>query len=53
MDNDKKALLAARKQIAVDALDHAKEALAANAPDLALTSIEIAQRQVEHWPTEF
>lgn len=45
--------LAERKRLTLDALFHAKEALAANAPDLALASIEIAQCQIEHWPTEF
>lgn len=53
MDNEKRAPLADRKRIAADALHLAREALAADAPDLALTSIEIAQRQIEHWPDEF
>lgn len=52
MDNEQKALLADRKRIALDALDHAKEALAIRAPVLALRSIEIVQRQIEHWPNE-
>lgn len=53
MDNEQKAFLADRKRVAADALHLAKEAIAANAPDLAITSIEIAQRQIEHWPNEF
>lgn len=53
MDNEQKTLLSDRKRIAADALHLAKEALAANAPDIVLTSIEIAQRQIEHWPAEF
>lgn len=53
MDDEKKAILAERKILAQDCLNTAKEALVEGMIDAATHCIDMAQRQLAHWPTEF
>lgn len=53
MDDEKKALLAERKRLANECLDHAKAAIADGMMNAAVRGIEMAKRQIEYWPTEF
>lgn len=52
MDAEKKAILEGRRELARDALDHAKACINANLPDSAVKAIEVAERQIEKWTIE-
>lgn len=45
-------VIAARRELLVDAIDHAKHCIAEGLYDMAIRALEVAERQAEFWPQD-